>query len=156
MSDNGFDNDDDFLEDDFYGESFMEQLLSFKPSMIDGYDNEDGIFNSLNYIAQFVKHNYGDGGMYSLLCAVEAHTGWSLEIVGTKKDIEEALWNQYGVFDEHTWLKARNSPYWDMMVREVYSVSNTWQHHIVASIADKQVPFTIRIKHAWRVLTRRF
>jgi len=156
MSDNSFDGDDDFLEDDFDGESFMEQLISFKPSMMDEYNNEDGVFNSLNDIAQFVKEHYGDGGMYSLMCAVEAQTGWSLEIVGSKSDLEQSLWNQYGIFDERAWLKARNSPYWDMMVREVYSVSNTWQQHIVASIADKQVPFPVRIKHAWRVLTRRF
>lgn len=156
MSDEGFDSDDDFLEDGFSNESFMEQLLSFKPSILDATNDADGIFNSLNDIAQFVKETYGDSGMYTLMCAIEAQTGWSLEIIATKADLEHSLWEDHGIFDEGSWLKARNSQYWDIMVREIYSLSNEWNRHIVASIAEKPIPFSIRMKHAWRVLTRRF
>ena len=156
MSNEGFDGEDDFMEDGFNGESFMEQLLSFKPSMLDASNDDDGIFNSLNDIAQFVKEAYGDSGMYTLMCAIEAQTGWSLEIIGTKGDLEQVLWEDYGIFDEAAWLKARNSQYWDMMVREIYTLSSVWNRYIVASVAQKPVPFSIRMKHAWRVLTRRF
>jgi hypothetical protein len=156
MSDEGFDSEDDFMEDGFGGESFMEQLLSFKPSILDPANDGDGIFNSLNDIAQFVKQAYGDSGMYTLMCAIEAQTGWSLEIIAAKGDLEQVLWDDYGVFDESAWLKARNSQYWDMMVRDIYTVSNVWNRYIIASIAGKPVPFSIRMKHAWRVLTRRF
>jgi hypothetical protein len=156
-SDNG--DDDDFFVDDeeFSTDSFIEQLISFKPSVFDEDSNGTyGIFQPLNDISSFVNETYGTAGMYAMLCAIESQTGWSLEIIGSKKDIESEVWNKYGVFDEDAWLKARNSPYWDMMVRDVFRVSQHWLDHISAHVAEQQLPLKVRLKHAWRMLTQTF
>lgn len=154
MSSEPFD-DDDFLIDG-EDETFIERLLSYNPAIMELPATSDGIFNSLNDIAQFVNETYGQSGMYSLLSAVESQTGWSLEILGSKSEMEKILFDYYGIFDDDAWLKARNSHYWDMMVQDVYQTSAMWQSVVIASIAGKKPPLNIRIKRAWRVLTSKF
>jgi hypothetical protein len=157
-----FDGDDDFVygDDDFLiensDETLLEQLLAAKPSIAEIPAHSSTVFDMLNDISEFVNNSYGQSGMYAMMCAIEAQTGWSLEIVGSKTDVETLLYENYGVFDEHAWLKARNSPYWDMMVRQMYEVSAEWNQVIVSTIADRKPPLSVRIKYAWRVLTRRF
>jgi hypothetical protein len=157
-----FDGDDDFVygDDDFLiensDETLLEQLLAAKPSIAEIPAHSSTVFDMMNDISEFVNNSYGQSGMYAMMCAIEAQTGWSLEIVGSKTDVETLLYENYGVFDEHAWLKARNSPYWDMMVRQMYEVSAEWNQVIVSTIADKKPPLSVRMKYAWRVLTRRF
>jgi hypothetical protein len=38
----------------------------------------------------------------------------------------------------------------------MYEVSAEWNQVIVSTIADKKPPLSVRMKYAWRVLTRRF
>ncbi|MFN7318905.1 MAG: hypothetical protein ACK5S6_05295 [bacterium] len=157
-----YDGDDDFVygDDDFLiensEETLLEQLLTAKPSIADIPAHSSTVFDMMNDISEFVNNSYGQSGMYAMMCAIEAQTGWSLEIVGSKTDVETLLYENYGIFDEHAWLKARNSPYWDMMVRQMYEVSAEWNQVIVSTIADKKPPLHVRVKYAWRVLTRRF
>lgn len=157
-----FDGDDDFAigDDDFLidgsDETLLEQLLTARPAIIGIPAHSSTVFDMMNDISSFVNESYGQSGMYAMMCAVEAQTGWSLEIVGSKTEIETALYEQYGIFDEHAWVKARNSPYWDMMVREIYESSASWHKVITATLAGNKPPLSARIKYAWRVLTRRF
>jgi hypothetical protein len=155
MSNDNGDDDDFFVDDDeFSPDLFTDKLFNFIPAVFD--NDNDGIFYPLNDVAGFVNETFGVSGMYAMLCAVESQTGWSLEIIGSKKDIESEIWEKYGVFDEDAWLKARNSPYWDMMIRDVFSVSTHWLGHISAHVAGKPLPLKIRLKHAWRMLTQSF
>lgn len=162
MSSDPFDSEDDSKSDDEdfligdSGETLLEQLLNARPAIMGIPAHSTNLFDMLNDVGSFVRDAYGDSGMYAMICAVEANTGWSMEIIGSKTDVETALYDRYGIFDNDAWLKARNSPYWDMMVREIYNVSIAWQDVITSSIAGQKQPLSIRLKYAWRILTRRF
>jgi hypothetical protein len=157
-----YDGDDDFVDedDDFLiensQETLLEQLLTAKPLITQIPAHSSTIFDMMNEISEFVHESYGQSGMYAMMCAIEAETGWSLEIIGSKADVETILFENHGIFDEQAWLKARNSPYWDMMVRQIYKVSAEWNKIIISAIADEKPSLAVRIKYAWQVLTRRF
>lgn len=162
MSKDPFDSDDDSRsdDDDFIigdsGETLLEQLLNARPAIMGIPADSTNVFDMLSDVGSFMHDAYGTSGMYAMICAIEANTGWSLEIVGSKNDIEQLLYDRYGLFDNEAWLKARNSPYWDMMIREIYNVSASWQDVITSAIAGQKQPLSIRMKYAWRILTRRF
>lgn len=153
--------DDDFLggDDDFIlgdDDSLLELMLLAKPNIIGIPAASSTVYDMMSEISSFIHSAFGEPGIYAMLCAIEAETGWSLEMVGTKAEIEKALYEQYGFFDDQAWVKARNSPYWDMMIREIYEVSESWQRVLVSTIAENKPPLSVRLKYAWRVLTRRF
>lgn len=154
MSNEPFDDDDFLIGDE--EDTFIERMLEFNPGLAELPASSEVLFDSLNDITRFVNETYGQAGMYAMMCAIESQTGWSLEILGSKHEVEKALFDIYGVFDNDAWHKALNSPYWDVMVREVYQSSAFWQSNIIASIAGKKPTLAMRLKHAWRVLTSHF
>jgi len=147
--------DEDFLIDGS-SETHLEQLINAKPAIMGIPAHPSTVFDMMNDVSSFVNDTYGENGMYAMMCAIEAQTGWSLEIVGSKSEIEAALYEHYGIFDDQAWLKARNSPYWDIMIREVYESTESWHRVITSTIANQKPPLSVRLKYAWRVLTRRF
>lgn len=66
-----------------------------------------------------IKKSKGESGIMELIFAIERHLGWHMEIVCTKADIEDAMFNRHGFFDPRAWEKARNTEAWSEMTMAV-------------------------------------
>ena len=96
-----------------------------------------------------IQEEQGETGVMNLLFAVERQTGWHLEIVASKSDIDDALFNNYGLFDDRAWDKARNSETWTMMICDVNYVASRYAREMadeVAGVVNSPLKTIIRKK----------
>jgi len=70
-----------------------------------------------------IRNTSGESGVMELIFAVEKATGWHMEIVASKSDVEDTIFNWYGVYDEKAWNKIRNTELWEKMTYDVNFVS---------------------------------
>lgn len=66
-----------------------------------------------------IKKSKGESGIMELVFAIERHLGWHMEIVCTKAEIEDAMFNRHGIFDARAWEKAKNTEAWSDMTMAV-------------------------------------
>jgi hypothetical protein len=134
--------------DDF---NLLREIVEQDPGLFEG---NRSLFDTLNAITNSVMENYGEGGIYSMMCSIEANTGWSIEIVTSKNEIEKYLWDRYAIFDDTAWSKSRQSKEWQAMLDDFYHARDRWMPIVLASVTGQKVKLRDRIRVAWRALTR--
>lgn len=77
----------------------------------------------------------GDAGVMELIFALERVTGWHMEIVACKSDVEDALFNWYGVYDVKAWEKAKNTASWERTCYDVNFVARRGLGEMVREVA---------------------
>jgi hypothetical protein len=82
-----------------------------------------------------IQREHGESGVMNLLFAVERQTGWHLEIVASKSDIDDALFNIHGLYDDKAWDKARNSETWTAMTYDVNYLARRYSRDMVDEVA---------------------
>lgn len=82
-----------------------------------------------------IQKTHGESGIMNLVFAIERHTGWHMEIVASKSDIDDALFNNYGLYDHRAWDKARNSESWTSMTYDVNYVARRYAREMVDEVA---------------------
>lgn len=145
------DGDDDDVEYLSAGAAMLEQSL-LQAIYADNKD-DFGPYDALSVMLDVLQERYGQQGAYLMMHAIENKTGWSMEIIGSRDEVEQTLWEKYSIFDEDAWHKAKNSPYWDAMVRDIYSTSMKWFPIIIKDVADIKTERFTRVKKLVRSLT---
>lgn len=82
-----------------------------------------------------IKSERGESGVMELVFAIEKATGWHMEIVASKSDVEDALFNWYGTYDDMAWMKARNTDAWERLTADVNFVSRRALSEVVTEVA---------------------
>ena len=66
-----------------------------------------------------IKKERGESAVMELVFAIERCTGWHMEIIQTRAEIEDLLFSKYGIYDPKAWMKAKSSDTWSDMNFEV-------------------------------------
>jgi len=116
------------------GASLLEESL-LRAVYGDG-KNDIGPYDAALIMLDVMSERYGQQGAYLVMHAIENKTGWSMEIIGSKDEVEQRLWDEHSFFDADAWSKAKNSVYWDAMVRDVYQTTIKWMPLVIDDIAS--------------------
>jgi len=97
---------------------------------------------------------WGESGMLSLIHAIESQTGWALEIIGERSDLDNILMDSFGIYDDDAWLKLKSSDAWIALSADIYEMTTRRMCIVAANIADthERKP---KKKSLWNRLTHR-
>jgi hypothetical protein len=87
-----------------------------------------------------IQKEHGESSVMNLIFAIERQTGWHMEIVASKSDIDDALFNNYGLYDDRAWEKIRNSDTWTSMTYDINSIARRYSREMVDQVAGGGVP----------------
>lgn len=97
---------------------------------------------------------WGESGILSLIHAIESQTGWALEIIGERSELDNILMNRFGIYDDDAWLKLKSSDAWIALSTDIYEMTTRRMHIVAANIADTQ-DRKPKKKSLWNRLTHR-
>lgn len=118
-------------------------------------DQETHVYEFLSSLTNVINSEIGMPGIFMLMQAVERETGWSLEIIGSKSDIESYVYEKHNLFDDDIWAKAKNTHAWDEMVHQVFRTTTLWLPEITREALGSKPTFKTKLFRAIRALTRR-
>jgi len=84
-----------------------------------------------------VRRQMGESGVMELVFAIEKTTGWHMEIVASKSDVEDTIFNWYGVYDDKAWMKARNTEAWERLIYDVNFVARRGLGEIAKEVGER-------------------
>lgn len=87
-----------------------------------------------------MQEQHGESSVMNLIFAIERQTGWHMEIVISKSDIDDALFNNYGLYDDKAWDKVRNSDSWTSMTYDINYVARRHAREMVDNVAGVGAP----------------
>ena len=150
--------DDEFLSSPNVDESFYDQDTDHR--YVRAQDVED--FRSFRSRIAFAREVvddasdvWGDAGILSLIHAIERHTGWALEIIAEKSDIDNILFERYGVYDDDAWLKLKSSDVWIALSTDIFELTTKRLHIAASQIANVNMAPEPQKKSLWNRLTKR-
>jgi hypothetical protein len=76
-----------------------------------------------NRMAKNLKDSDGDRGIIELLFAIEKATGWHMEIMGSRSNVDDEMISKYNRFDPYAWEKVKNSDEWQDAIYKVAYIS---------------------------------
>ena len=102
-----------------------------------------------------IKKERGESAVMELVFAIERCTGWHMEIIQTRADIEDLLFSKYGIYDPKAWMKAKNSDVWSDMNFEVAYAAMRRRSEIVDELSGAPVSVFTRflrkfVYDAWK------
>jgi len=116
-----------------------------------------------NRMVQELKDSEGDRGVIQLLFAIEKATGWHMEIMGSRANVDDEMISKYNKFDPYAWEKVKNSDEWQDAIYKVAYISGRAMDLAVQQIAqpigrDDKTRASIRkfLWSAWKALDLRF
>lgn len=99
---------------------------------------------------------WGESGILSLIHAIESQTGWALEIIGERSELDNILMDRYRIYDDDAWLKLKSSDAWIALSTDIYEMTTKRMHIVASNIADThQQQRQHKKKSLWNRLTKR-
>lgn len=150
--------DDEFLSSPDVDESFYDQDADRRYVRAEDIEDFRSFRSRIAFAREVVADAndvWGESGILSLIHAIESETGWALEIIAERSELDNILLDRHGVYDDDAWLKLKSSDAWIALSTDIYELT-TKRMHIVASqivnTVDKTQP---RKKSLWNRLTGR-
>jgi hypothetical protein len=105
----------------------------------------------------------GNGSVDAIYRAIEKATGWHMEIMGSRANVDDEMISKYNKFDPYAWEKVKNSDEWQDAIYKVAYISGRAMDLAVQQIAqpvgrDDKTKESIRkfLWSAWKALDLRF
>lgn len=148
--------DDEFSLSSDVDENFYDQDIDHRYVRAEDVEDFRAFRSRIAFAREVVDDAsdvWGDAGILSLIHAIERHTGWALEIIAEKSDIDNILFERYGVYDDDAWLKLKSSDAWIALSTEIFELTTTRLQTVAAQIANgNKVPHPQK-KSLWTRLT---
>lgn len=148
--------DDEFSLSSDVDENFYDQDIDHRYVRAEDVEDFRAFRSRIAFAREVVDDAsdvWGDAGILSLIHAIERHTGWALEIIAEKSDIDNILFERYGVYDDDAWLKLKSSDAWIALSTEIFELTTTRLQTVAAQIANgNKVPHPQK-KSLWNKLT---
>jgi len=150
--------DDEFLSSPDVDESFYDQDTDHRYVRAEDIEDFRSFRSRIAFAREVVADAsdvWGDAGILSLIHAIESQTGWALEIIGERSDIDNILLERYGIYDDDAWLKLKSSEAWIALSTDIFELTTKRMHIAARQIANAhQVPQPQK-KSLWNRLTKR-
>lgn len=148
--------DDEFLsstDDEIYDQDYDRRYVRAE-------DIEDfrSFRSRIGFAREVVADAYevwGESGILSLIHAIESQTGWALEIIGERSELDNILMSRYGIYDDDAWIKLKSSDSWIQLSTDIYEMTTKRMNIIATNIADVHESANNKKKSLWSRLTKR-
>jgi len=163
--DNPWDDADQYPESAGYGsnyESYEYEGQIDDPvavAQISNYADEIGVYCAMISEREFIgaidelKTSEGESGVLKMVFAIEQVTGWHLEIMGSRSQVDDILMSRYNKFDPNAWDRIRNSDQWQDAIYQASHVmdkfvSDATRIYIMGSMPSSKIRASVR-KFLW-------
>jgi len=90
--------------------------------------------NYCRIIANKVFDEFGVDGFCELLMAMDSRAGWITDIIIESSDLDDIMFNKYGVYDQDVVLKARRTSSIDELNSKIWRLRKKYAKAIVDEI----------------------
>lgn len=135
-----------------------DQDLEHKSSRFNDVEDFRSFRSRIAYAREVVvdaQDMWGDAGILSLIHAIEARSGWALEIIADRSELDNVLMERYDIYDEDAWHKLKSSDAWVQLSSDIYEMTTKRMHIIAAELADVEI-VAPKKKSIWKRLTDLF
>ena len=97
----------------------------------------------MSFTAEVLDELYRELGTEEEVCAshivsyLQRRHKWDVELLAERKDVDEMLYTQHNIFDEHMWDKVMNTNAMSDLHHEVFKLSQTYISRAINEVLTK-------------------
>lgn len=95
-----------------------------------------------NFIVTKFANDFGNDALVDLMFAIDRNMGWSSEIIASRNEIDDIMFQKHGAFDHHLWFKVQDTKAWAKMHRQLYKMTRRYLAAAVDEVVQRELQDT--------------